>query len=80
GWAYGEHRRMLVAFSLDGAVTLPQQPSPVVPIPREEDFEVDPALARAGAEVYAKCGWCHGPGAVAAGMTPDLRSSRIITS
>ncbi|MDH3271865.1 MAG: PQQ-dependent dehydrogenase, methanol/ethanol family [Gemmatimonadota bacterium] len=80
GWAYGEHDRMLVAFSLDGAATLPPQPDPVVPIPREESFEVDAELAARGAQVYAKCSWCHGNGAIAAGMTPDLRSSRIITS
>jgi quinohemoprotein ethanol dehydrogenase len=78
GWAYGEHTRMLVAFSLDGAATLPDQPDPVIPIPREEDFVVDAALAQRGAEVYAKCSWCHGDAAVAAGMTPDLRASRII--
>lgn len=80
GWAYGEHDRRLVAFALDGEAELPAQPDPVVPIPRAEDFEVDPVLAARGAEVYAKCSWCHGNGAVAAGMTPDLRSSRIITS
>jgi quinohemoprotein ethanol dehydrogenase len=80
GWAYGEQTRRLVAFSLDGAVTLPAQPEPVVPIPREEAFVVDAQLAERGAEVYQKCYWCHGPGAVAAGMTPDLRGSRIITS
>jgi quinohemoprotein ethanol dehydrogenase len=80
GWAYGEHTRMLVAFSLDGSTTLPSQPDPVVPIPRDEDFVVDPALAQRGAQVYARCSWCHGNGAVAAGMTPDLRASRIIVS
>jgi quinohemoprotein ethanol dehydrogenase len=80
GWAYGEHTRMLVAFSLDGSATLPEQPDPVVPIPREEDFVVDPSLAQRGAEVYARCSWCHGNGAVAAGMTPDLRASRVIVS
>ena len=80
GWAYGEQTRMLVAFSLDGTATLPDQPDPVIPIPREEDFEIDAELAAQGAEEWAKCSWCHGNGAIAAGMTPDLRSSRIITS
>jgi quinohemoprotein ethanol dehydrogenase len=80
GWAYGEHTRMLVAFSLDGMAVLPRQPDPVVPIPREEEFVVDAELAARGAEAWGKCTWCHGGGAVAAGMTPDLRASRIITS
>lgn len=80
GWAYGEHERRLVSFALDGQADLPPQPDPVVPIPRAEDFEVDPVLAARGAEAYAKCNWCHGPAAQAGGMTPDLRSSRIITS
>ena len=30
GWAYGVHTRMLVAFSLDGTATLPDQPDPRV--------------------------------------------------
>jgi len=80
GWAYGEQTRLLVAFSLDGTATLPDQPPPTVPIPRAEDFEVDAQLAAQGEQLYAMCSWCHGTGAVAAGMTPDLRSSRIITS
>ncbi|MDX1495367.1 MAG: PQQ-binding-like beta-propeller repeat protein, partial [Longimicrobiales bacterium] len=80
GWAYGEHDRRLVAFALDGVATLPPQPDPVIPIPREEDFVVDPVLAAQGAQAWGKCTWCHGGGAVAAGMTPDLRSSRIVTS
>ncbi len=78
GWAYGEHKRMLVAFSLDGTATLPEQPGPSVPLAREEEFEVDAELAARGQELYAMCSWCHGGGAVAAGMTPDLRASRIV--
>jgi quinohemoprotein ethanol dehydrogenase len=28
-----------------------------------------------GAQVYAKCEWCHGAGAIAGGGAPDLRAS-----
>ena len=41
---------------------------------------MDPALAQAGAVSYGRCGSCHGPGAMAAGMAPDLRASFVVTS
>ena len=56
GWAYGAQTRSLVAFSLDGKATLPQQPPPSFATPLKADFKVDPTLARAGAEVYGRCG------------------------
>ena len=80
GWAYGAQTRSLVAFSLDGKATLPKQPPPSFASPLRADFKVDPTLVRAGAEVYGRCGACHGPGAVAAGMAPDLRSAAAVTS
>ena len=81
GWAYGVHQRMLVAFSLDGEATLPGQPPPEIPVPREADFDVDPVLAAEGEILYSqRCFICHGPGAVAGGLTPDLRASRIVPS
>ena len=80
GWAYGAQTRSLVAFSLDGKATLPKQPPPSFATPLKADFKVDPMLARAGAEVYGRCSACHGPGAVAAGMAPDLRSASAVTS
>ena len=33
------------------------------------------ALAKEGAQVFAKCQWCHGAGAIAGGGAPDLRVS-----
>lgn len=80
GWAYGVHRRYLVAFALDGKASLPKEPPPTVPTPITADFTVDPALARAGAQAYGRCGSCHGPGAVSGGMAPDLRASAVLTS
>ena len=80
GWAYGEQKRLLVSFALDGSATLPDQPPPVVPVARAEGFEVDPQLAARGSELWGMCTFCHGGGAVAAGMTPDLRASRVVAS
>ena len=81
GWAYGVHTRRLVAFSLEGAGRLPKQPPPVVPKPLAmPEFELDSNLAANGADEYGRCFACHGPGAVSAGMAPDLRASAIIGS
>jgi quinohemoprotein ethanol dehydrogenase len=78
GWAYGVHTRMLVAFSLEGTATLPVQPPPYVPEPIAADFVVDVTLAAQGGAVFGLCGNCHGPGAVSAGMAPDLRASSTV--
>ena len=80
GWAYGVHKRYLVAFSLDGKAALPVQPPPTFATPLKADFTVNPALAQTGAASFARCAGCHGPGAVAAGMAPDLRASFVVTS
>ena len=80
GWAYGVHKRYLVAFALDGTASLPAQPPPTFATPLKADFIVNPSLAQAGAASYARCAGCHGPGAVAAGMAPDLRASFMVTS
>jgi quinohemoprotein ethanol dehydrogenase len=80
GWAYGVHKRYLVAFSLDGKAALPVQPPPTFATPLKADFTVNPSLVQAGAVSYARCAACHGPGAVAAGMAPDLRASFLVTS
>jgi quinohemoprotein ethanol dehydrogenase len=79
GWAYGVHTRRLVVFSLEGAVTLPPQPDPTVPVPIEADFEVDPEAAGRGAQLYAeRCAFCHGAQVIAGGLTPDLRASPLV--
>jgi quinohemoprotein ethanol dehydrogenase len=78
GWTYGAQRRRLVAFALDGTVTLPAQPPPGKVAPLKANFAVDETLANAGAAVYGRCGSCHGPGAIAGGMAPDLRASRVV--
>jgi quinohemoprotein ethanol dehydrogenase len=81
GWAYGVHKRMLVAFALDGKATLPVQPPPTQTQPVKADFVVDGQLAVAGAALYnERCTICHGPGGVSGGMAPDLRASFVVPS
>jgi quinohemoprotein ethanol dehydrogenase len=79
GWAYGVHMRRLVAFSLEGSATLPAQPPPHVVRPIDIPFEIDRSLLVRGATVYGQqCSLCHGAGAVAGGLTPDLRASALV--
>ena len=78
GWAYGVHRRRLVAFSLEGKVELPKQPAPYFPAPLViPGYKIDPALAARGQILWGRCGWCHGRRLIASGMAPDLRASGI---
>ena len=78
GWTYGMHTRRLVVFSLDGTTELPALPPPHHPVPLQDDtFAVDEELARQGAGGYRACRACHGFGAIAGGMAPDLRASHI---
>lgn len=79
GWAYGVHTRRLVAFALGGSIRLPPQPPPRVVEPLVRlDFPLVEAKAEQGAEVFGTyCAICHGGGAVANAMAPDLRGSAI---
>ena len=82
GWKYRVHPRRLITFALDSKVPMPPSPPPVQAKPIDvADFKIDPQLAAYGKEVYShSCFLCHGGGAVAGGMTPDLRESPIPTS
>ncbi|MFP6825814.1 MAG: PQQ-dependent dehydrogenase, methanol/ethanol family [Pseudohongiellaceae bacterium] len=82
GWAYGDHTRRLLAFSLDGTRTVPVSAPPRVPTPlATSDFIVDGATSESGELDYESiCSFCHGGAAVAAGMAPDLRASGVILS
>jgi len=79
GWEYGKHLRRLITFSLDGKVNLPKLPPPYFPIPLDApDFKLDEKLIARGAGEYGgNCGGCHGGGAIAMGMAPDLRASAL---
>ncbi len=80
GWSYGAHTRRLIAFSLEGRAQVPKQPPPTFAVPlTPPDFLVDDTLAAAGARVYGlNCVRCHGIGATAGGMAPDLRASPVL--
>jgi quinohemoprotein ethanol dehydrogenase len=82
GWAYGVHPRRLIAFSLEGRADLPASPAPVVPVPlAAQEFGVKAELVMRGRAQYeGACGFCHGGGAVAGGMAPDLRASGVVLS
>jgi quinohemoprotein ethanol dehydrogenase len=82
GWAYGVHDRRLIAFSLDGDVTLPDQPPPAAAEPiAMPQFEIINEIAEQGATEYgARCMGCHGFDAISPGMAPDLRASAILAS
>jgi quinohemoprotein ethanol dehydrogenase len=79
GWAYGVHTRRLVAFALDGDVSLPPQPPPHRAEPLVyPDFPLEESKATQGAALYGTyCGICHGGGAVANAMAPDLRAYAV---
>jgi len=82
GWAYGVHPRRLIAFSLEGNADLPASPLPAVPVPlAAREFPVKAELAMGGRAQYeGACVFCHGGGAVAGGMAPDLRASGVVLS
>jgi len=76
GWDSRAHPRRLLTFVLDGAGVLPPTPGPTFATPVDgSDLVVDEALVKEGAQVFAKCQWCHGAGAIAGGGAPDLRAS-----
>ncbi len=79
GWEYGQHMRRLVTFSLEGTADMPPQPPPVFPEPIEApEFVINTDLAQRGALEFGACLPCHGAGAIASGMAPDLRASEIV--
>jgi len=76
GWDSRAHPRRLLTFVLDGTGELPPTPVPTFAVPIDgTGVNVDEALAKEGAGVFAKCQWCHGAGAIAGGGAPDLRVS-----
>ncbi len=78
GWDPRVHPRRLLTFALDATTPLPPTPPrrPAVPL-EAPDFRVDAAKARAGERAYGRCGLCHGAGAIAGGIAPDLRASPV---
>ena len=81
GWDPRIHPRRLLTFALDGRAKLPPTPprQPAVPLDAP-DFKVDAAKAAAGGKDFVRCNLCHGMGAVAGGIAPDLRASPVVMS
>lgn len=78
GWTYGIHTRRLIAFSLQGKKDIPKQPAPFFPVPIDiPNMKIDDVLVQQGKDLFDLCAYCHGRGAIAAGMAPDLRASLI---
>ena len=75
GWDSRAHPRRLLTFVLDGTARCRRRPCPRLRYPWTEATVVDEALAKEGAQLFAKCQWCHGAGAIAGGGAPDLRAS-----
>ena len=76
GWDSRVHPRRLLTFVLDGAGALPPTPGPNFATPVDGgDLVVDEARVNEGAQLFMKCQWCHGAGAIAGGGAPDLRAS-----
>jgi len=82
GWKYGVHPRRLYTFALDGKGAVPKLPPPTFAQPVDSpEFVIDEDLAKTGLDVYARsCFMCHGGGATAGGMAPDLRESPMVLS
>jgi quinohemoprotein ethanol dehydrogenase len=78
GWDPRVHPRRLLTFALDANAKLPPTPPrrPAVPLEGPE-FHVDAEKARAGERLYGRCTICHGTGAIAGGIAPDLRASPV---
>jgi quinohemoprotein ethanol dehydrogenase len=78
GWDPRIHPRRLLTFVLDGKAKLPPTPPPTFATPLDGTaMETDKALVDQGIQQWARCQFCHGPGAVAGGTAPDLRASQV---
>jgi len=81
GWDPRVHPRRLLTFMLDGRASLPPTPprKPAEPLDAP-DFKIDAGKAAAGGQAFVRCNLCHGMGAVAGGIAPDLRASPVMLS
>jgi quinohemoprotein ethanol dehydrogenase len=71
----------LISFSLEGSEEMAALPPPFFPEPLiDPDFMIDDERATRGAILYGSCSSCHGGGALAGGMAPDLRASVLVSN
>jgi len=77
GWEARSQPKRILTFMLGGTAKLPAAPQPYRAVANADpDYRPDPQQAAAGMTVYhQQCHICHGVGAVAAGIAPDLRAS-----
>jgi quinohemoprotein ethanol dehydrogenase len=69
--------RRVLTFALGGTASVPAPTQPNA-FPTDAEYKPDPAVADAGAMVFAAhCAFCHGISAIAAGQPPDLRRSAV---
>jgi len=73
---YRAQARRVLTFAIGGTKSLPPKPQTTLQPVDDPDYREDRALAKSGAMQYGlNCAQCHGPGAIAAGAAPDLRTS-----
>lgn len=81
GIDYRTQSRRVLTFALDGKGTLPPKTPYTPAAPADPDFRPDATAAKAGEGIFnQRCAVCHGGGAVAGGVAPDLRTSGVILS
>jgi len=78
GIDYRTQARRVLTFALDGKEVLPPKPANTLKPVSDPGYRADAQLASEGAVVFGRnCAQCHGPGAIAAGAAPDLRTSAL---
>ncbi|MET0164366.1 MAG: PQQ-dependent dehydrogenase, methanol/ethanol family [Vicinamibacterales bacterium] len=79
GWQSREKRNHLFIFALDGKAVPPGQAPPQQAQPVDDpSVMLDPGKVAEGGELFSRtCVACHGAGAYAAGLAPDLRASSV---
>ena len=69
----------LMVFKLSGKATLPPAPSSATRVLDPPPVTGTPEQLVLGAKLYSNsCGFCHGGGAVAGSLNPDLRHSAAL--
>jgi quinohemoprotein ethanol dehydrogenase len=82
GWHYGAQPRRLLVFALGahGKLDIVPPSGPVVPVD-DQKLTIDNDAATRGDPLFnSNCQLCHGFGAIAGGVAPDLRASTLALS
>ena len=79
GWSYGAQPRRLLVFALGAHEKLKVVPpsAPAIPVD-DPKLAIDTQAATQGSALFnSNCQLCHGFGAIAGGVAPDLRASML---